>query len=134
MAEIKNSNEIKQLLYNLDENSIVTNVQTTYVITTEDKVRILYDEYSKVRKRTDNMLSWFGVFLTLFITDITCDFKDFYSIHAQTVTAFFYFCTFACAIFLVWRLIYWFKHKHELEFDYFFNKLKGGNLSSSENN
>lgn len=90
MAGIKNSNEIKQLLNNLDKSSIVTNVQTTYIITTEDKVRILYEEYSEARKKTDNMFSWFGIFLTLLIADVTCEFKDLYFIKAHTVTAFFY--------------------------------------------
>lgn len=125
MAEIKSSNEILQLINGLGDNSIVTNVQTTYIVTTEDKVKLLYKEYNEAQEKSNNMFSWFGILVALLIADITCDFKDISFIKAHTVSSFFNFATIICAILFLRSLFYWWKNRKKIEFEFFINQLKG---------
>ena len=132
MSEIRNNEEILHLINGLGDNSIATNVQTTYIVTTEDKIRILYDEYNDVRKKADTMYGWFGILVALLIADLTCDFKDVIFINKYIVAAMFYLSTILCCAFFFYSLYQWHKNKKKLEFEFFINKLKGDNLFITE--
>ena len=71
------------------DSKIAVNVDENYIFTTEDKIRILYDEYNSARKYSGDFLAFLGIFLSILITLVTCEFKDLSFMDASTVKALF---------------------------------------------
>lgn len=112
--------------------SISANVEEKYIVTTEDKVRILYDEYNSIRKITSDALGWLGVFITLLITDITCSFKSFWFLSANMVQAMFYWGT-IITLFLFGKSEYTrIKNNNKLKFEFFIDRIKGGSQTEEK--
>ena len=105
--------------------SLAANIDENYIFTTEDKIQILYDEYTKVRKGSGDFWTCFGIFLTLFITMITCDFKAVFFIDTPTIRAIFIISMLASVGFCVYFVLGWIKNREKLKFDYFIKKIKG---------
>lgn len=128
MAKKKNNAEkIRTIIDSTDIESLSANIEQNYIFTTEDKVRILYDEYSTASKSSGNIFGWLGIFITLLASDITCQFNSILKIDAATVAAIFYVCTVISFAFLIKSIVNWFKNKEKLSFNFFIKKLKGDN-------
>lgn len=108
------------------EGSVVSaNIRESYIFTTKDKVRILYDEYSNALKTSKGIGSYFSMVVTLIITLCTCDFKNFWVFDATTMRSII-ICLLLVFMFLTIRSIYGrIGNKNKLVFSYFFNQLRG---------
>lgn len=125
MAENKDTEKILTIVKSTDT-TIAANIEESYIFTTEDKVRILYDEYNAIRKVSSDMLSWLGIFITLLISDLTCEFKQFWFFEPSVIRAVFLVSTILFLILFVRGLICWIGNKNKLKFNFFIDQLKGG--------
>lgn len=124
MPEIDDKEKIRALIENKDI-SITANIEEKYVVTTEDKIRILYDKYNTSVRVSSNTLAWLGIFITILITDFTCSFKQIWIIPSEIVAGFFYVSTVFLGVATIRSIYVWSKKKKDLEFAFFLNQLKG---------
>lgn len=124
MAKKNDKNAIQSVIQREDA-KVSANIEEQYIFTTEDKIRILYDEYNSARKYSDSIASQLGVTLTLLISLFTCDFKTVFGIKAEYICAFFIFATGLSLFILVYTIIHYWRNRHKLTFDYFFRKIQG---------
>ena len=122
---IQTSKEKIKTIMNQTDAQISVNVNENYIFTTEDKVKILYEEYNGVRKYSGDVLTYFGIFLTLIITLLTCDFKELPFIDASTIKAIFVLATILFGLLCICAVCKWFANKDKLTFEYFLKKLQG---------
>lgn len=122
--ENKDTEKILTIL-NSSDASIATNIDQSYIFTTEDKVRILYDEYNRIRKQSSDTLSWLGIFLTLLITDFTCDFKTIWFLSSDLLKAIFIVATVLFFCLFCYSAKCWYTNKEKMDYPYFLEKLKG---------
>lgn len=109
------------------EHSFTTNVSESYITTTEDKVQILYNDYNGVVRTSGNTLGLLGVFITLIISDLTCNYHSVLMIDKSVVQAVFYLATVIFFILTIRSGYSWFRNRSRLRFQYFVNQLKGSN-------
>ena len=124
MAKQKTKDKI-QTIMDRSGSKIAVNVDENYIFTTEDKVKILYEEYNSARKYSGDFLAYFGIFLTLIISLLTCDIKELPFIDAATIKAIFIIATILSLFFCIVVGIKWFVNKDKLKFAYFLKKLQG---------
>ena len=105
--------------------SLAANIDENYIFTTEDKIQILYNEYNQARKSSGDFWTFFGIFLTLLIALLTCDFKPFLFMDAATINAMFVLATIVSAVFCIIYAIGSIRNRKKLKFDYFIKKIKG---------
>ncbi len=123
--------KIRSLIENTDT-SITANIEENYIVTTEDKIRILYDEYNEVVKETGTPVGLSGILITLIISDITCDFKAIWIFSSDLVKAVFLVATVLFAILTIrsgWR---YYTNREKLKFGFFINQLKGNRISENQ--
>ena len=101
------------------------NVGQNCIITTEDKVRIIFDDYNNARKASSNALSWLGIFVALFVADLTCTFRQVLFFDASTVRAMFYILTLLFFCFFIKSGTSYLKNKEKLSFEFFIKRIKG---------
>lgn len=130
MTTTQDNAEVIRTIINREGTSISANVEENYIFTTEDKIRILYDEYNDARRVTGEILSRFGVFLTLLIADLTCEFKPVWFLDAPTVKAVFYVMTLIFFASLIVACLSWLDKKEKLSFEFFISQVKGENPQS----
>ena len=125
MAKKKdNKTEIQTIIERTSAN-IAVNVEENYIFTTEDKVRILYDEYNNARKHSGDFLALLGIFLSLLVSILTCEFKDLPFMSAAVVEAAFNLATIISFFLCVCSGFKWIGARNKLKFDYFIKKLQG---------
>ena len=101
------------------------NVEENYIFTTEDKIKILYEDYNAARKSSGDFWTCFSIFLTLVITLFTCDCKSFSFINEATIRAMFIISTFVSFVLCVYFATGWFRNRKKLKFSYFIARIKG---------
>lgn len=105
MAKKKdNKAEIQTIIERTNAN-IAVNVEENYIFTTEDKVKILYDEYNSARKYSGDFLALLGIFLSLLISILTCEFKDLPFMNAAVVEAAFFLATIISLFLCIYSLV-----------------------------
>ena len=124
MGENKDAVKILTIVNNSDA-QISANIEESYIFTTEDKVRILYDEYNAIRKLSSDTMSWLGIFLALLITDLTCSFKTIWIFDSSIIQAVFFVSTVVFFILLARSFYSWMKNRDRLKFSFFIEQLKG---------
>ena len=129
MAKGKISKARIQTFIGRDDVSVVANIEENYIFTTEDKIQILYEKYNQARKSAGDFWTCFGIFLTLAVTLLTCDFKPFLFIDAPTVKAMFILSTIAVFVLCIFFAIGWFNNRKKLKFEYFISQIKGENAN-----
>lgn len=117
-------NQIKTVID--QEGSLVSaNITESYIFTTKDKVRILYDEYSSALKSSSGIGSNLGMVITLIITLCTCDFKDFWLFDATTMRAGVICLLIVFSFLTVKSICGRISNRKKLTFSYFYNQLQG---------
>lgn len=125
MAKKKdNKAEIQTIIERTNAN-IAVNIEENYIFTTEDKVKILYDEYNSARKYSGDFLALLGIFLSLLISILTCEFKDLPFMNAAVVKTAFFLATIISFFLCIYSLVKWIRVRSKLKFDYFIKKLQG---------
>ena len=126
---MEDKQDAKALITAILDNSeypVSANIKTNYIVTTEDKAKLIYRETESARKVAGNTLSWFGVFLSLFIADLTCaQFNGFFGVSATIVQAMFYVATAVIFGFFIRSAIIWWGNREKLTIEYFVGSLKG---------
>ena len=128
MAKGRNSKAKIQTCIGRDDVSVVANIEENYIFTTEDKIQILYEKYNQARKSTGDFWTCFGIFITLAVTLVTCDFKSFFFVDSSTVRAMFILSTIAAFVSCILFAIGWFNNRKKLKFEYFMSQIKGENV------
>lgn len=124
MGENKDTERILTIVNNTDA-QISANIEESYIFTTEDKVRILYDEYNAIRKLSSDTMSWLGIFLALLIADLTCSFKTIWILNSSIIQAVFIVSTVVFFVLLVRSFLSWMRNRGKLKFSFFIEQLKG---------
>lgn len=124
MARQRTKEKIQTIMDRSDSN-ISVNVEENYIFTTEDKIRILYEEYNSARKYSGDFLAYLGIFLSIMISLVTCEFKDIFFIDAATIKAIFIIALLLSLIGCISVGISWYRNKDKLTFNYFIKKLQG---------
>lgn len=124
MGENRDAVKILTIVNNSDA-QISANIEESYIFTTEDKVRILYDEYNAIRKLSSDTMSWLGIFLALLIADLTCSFKTIWIFDSSIIQAVFFVSTVVFFILLARSFYSWMKNRDRLKFNFFIEQLKG---------
>ena len=105
--------------------SVSKNVEQNCIITTEDKLHLIFDEYDNAQEQSSNALAWLGIFITLIIADFTCSFHSIWFLDDATVRAVFYLSTVIAFCLFIRSGIAYLKNRKKLSFDYFISKIKG---------
>lgn len=105
--------------------SVSKNIEQNCIITTEDKLHIIFDEYNSAKKASSDALGWLGIFVALLIADFTCSFHDVLFMDSATVRAMFYLATLFFFIRSIQSGINYLKNREKLSFDSFIGKIKG---------
>jgi hypothetical protein len=124
MAKRNDRNAIQSIIQR-EDSRVSANIDENYIFTTEDKIKILYDDYNSAKKYSGASLSLVGILITLVITLCTCDFKPILGLNAEQIKAFFIFTTIVSSGFLLYTAIRFLRNRHKLTFIYFLDKLKG---------
>lgn len=125
MAKTKDNKSKIQTVIEREDVKCSANIEENYIFTTEDKIKILYEDYNKARKSSGDFWTCFSIFLTLVITLFTCDFKAFWFIDESTVRAAFILSAFVSFVLCVCFAIGWFTNRKKLKFSYFIARIKG---------
>ena len=125
---MEDKNKLTEEIMPIIGNSIVSvskNVEQNCIITTEDKLHLIFDEYNNAKKQSSNALAWLGILITLIIADFTCSFRSIWFLDDATVRAVFYLSTFIVFCLFFRSGITYLKNKKKLSFSYFISKIKG---------
>ncbi len=121
----KNDKIVIQSVIRRDDVKISANVEEKYIFTTEDKIKLLYNEYNAATKYTGSILSQLGICLALWNSIITCDFKSIGAIGPEAVKTVFCVAAIASTIALGYTVVQRIRNRHKLTFEYFYNKIQG---------
>ena len=127
MAKKRDNKERIQTFIGRDDVSVVANIQENCILTTEDKIKILYNEYNEARKYSGEFWTFLGLFLSLLISILTCEFKSIFGISESVIEAVFILATFVALIFSICALVNWIRNRKKLTFEYFINQIRGDN-------
>ena len=127
MAKGKNNKAKIQTFIGRDDVSVVANIEENCILTTEDKIKILYNEYNEARKYSGEFWTFLGLFVALLTTIVTCDFKPVFGLSEAVVEAAFILATALAFILTIWASIQWIRHHKKLSFEYFIDQIRGNN-------
>ncbi len=127
MAKTKNSKIRIQALLERPDVSVTANIEENYIITTEDKIRILYNEYNEARKYSGEFWTFLGLFVALLTTILTCEFKSILGVSEFVFEAIFILATAIALVLTIWAGIQWGINHQKLTFDHFINQIRGNN-------
>ena len=130
MAKGKKNNKAKiQTFIDRDDVSIVANIEQNCILTTEDKIKILYNEYNEARKYSGEFWTFLSLFLALFTTVLTCDFKPFWVFSESVVEATYVFATATTLALTLVSLVKWIINHKKLSFEYFITQIRGNDCN-----
>lgn len=125
MAKGKNNKAKIQTFIGREEVSIVANIEENCILTTEDKIKILYNEYNEARKYSGEFWTFLGLFIALLTSILTCDFKSILGLSESIVEAMFIVATVIAFILTMVALFQWIKNHKKLKFEYFIKQIQG---------
>ena len=108
-------------------NQVCSNTKTDFIEITEDKLENILIKFIGDFKNASGWLTPLSIFLTILITNLTADFKEFLSIPKATWSAI--FC-FALAISFIWFIVKGItaiKKRDKIKVDYLIRKIKNNN-------
>ena len=114
-----------QTLINREDVSISANIEEKYIVTTEDKIKLLYIEYNEAKKYSGIFLSVVGIFITIIISLLTCNFHDVSFMHSGTIKGVFIVAAVFGFVACIISAIQWYKNRERLKYTYFIGKIKG---------
>ena len=125
--------KMRTIIENWD--AVSANIDESYIVTTEDKAKLLYKEVNEVAGIKGVALGWLGILVTLIIADLTCDFKSIWKLSSECVRAIFIVGTVVIFVLLIGTGKKWFNNKNKLEYDFFIQQLRGneGKNGSDDN-
>ena len=128
MAKEKKNNKAKiQTFIGREDVSVVANIEENCILTTEDKIKILYNEYNEARKYSGEFWTYFGLFVALLTSIVTCDFKSVMGLSESVVEAVFVLSAVLAFGLTIWSSIQWIRHHKKLSFEYFIERIRGNN-------
>lgn len=130
MAKGKKNNKAKiQTFIDRDDVSIVANIEQNCILTTEDKIKILYNEYNEARKYSGEFWTFLSLFLALFTTVLTCEFKPLWVFSESVVEAAYVFATATTLALTLVSLVKWIINHKKLSFEYFITQIRGNDCN-----
>ena len=125
MAKGKNNKAKIQTFIGRDDVSVVANIEENCILTTEDKIKIVYNEYSEARIYSGEFWTFLGLFVAFLTSILTCDFKSVLGVSESVIEAVFILAT-AISLFLtIWALVQWIINHKKLSFEYFISQIRG---------
>lgn len=125
MSKEKNNKAKIQAFIKRDDVSVSTNIGENCILTTEDKIKIVYNEYNGIKKYYGEFWTFLSIFITLFTTVLTCEFKSILGLPASVIWAMFILATISALGLTLYALIQWIINHKKLSFEYFISQLKG---------
>lgn len=128
MSKGKNNKAKIQTFLGRDDVFVTANIEENCILTTEDKIKILYNEYNEARKYSGEIWTFLGLFVALITTLLTCEFKSIGGISEAVVEAAYILATVVAFALTIVALIQWLRHRKKLSFSYFIGQIKGTSL------
>ena len=88
-----------------------SNTQSNLIEITEDKLRIILKENFDIIKKSKDWLGALGLFLTILLTLLTCDFRDTAILTSDAWKALFVICLAISFLYLVWVIVNLFRNR-----------------------
>ena len=130
MAKGKNSKAKIQSLIGRDDVSIVTNIEENYILTTEDKIRILYNDYKEVRKYPSEFWTFLGIFIALLTSVLTCDFKSVLGLSEAVIESAYVLASALTFFLTIKSAAQWIMNRKKMSFEYFINQVRGNGVNN----
>lgn len=127
MSKGKNNKAQIQKFIKREDVSIIANINENCILTTEDKIKILYNEYTEIRKYSGEFWTYLGLFVSLLTSLLTCEFKSIGPISASIIEALYILATALTLILTIYALVKWKQNRNKLSFEYFINQIRGNN-------
>ena len=105
-------------------NKVCSNTKTDFIEITEDKLENILIYFIQDLRMASGWLTPFSIFITILITILTADFKEFLSISKDIWTAMFYVVLFLSFCWLVYGVINAIRKRNKIQVKYLINKIK----------
>lgn len=80
------------------DNTIATNVKQKYIVTTDDKIKLILIDWEKSKHIATEWWTYFGLTLSFLIPIFTADFKDFLGLTASFLKSLFIVLSFGFGV------------------------------------
>ncbi len=131
MAKKKDNKSKIQTVLNRDDVKFIANVDESYIFTTEDKIKILFNEFNEARKYSGEFWTFLGLFVSFLVSVLTCEFKDVWILSSSVIEAGFILATAITFVLCIVSAVKWMVNRKKLTFDYFINCIRGDNCNES---
>ena len=119
----KKTNDKLTAIVGSSQKIIVSNSNEKYVVTTEDKLHLAYNEAVAERKYVQRIFTFFSIMLAFLIPVLTTRFEDILFFSGETICGFFLAIVFVCVIIIIYNAILAFKNRKDYSFDFFVKKV-----------
>ncbi len=103
---------------------VCTNTKSDLIEITEDKLENILIKFLSDYRNSTAWLTPLGIFLSLLITFLTADFKDFLNIPKDTWCAIFYVCLTLSLLWTIYSAIIALVNYNKVKIEYLINKIK----------
>lgn len=105
-------------------NQVCSNTKTDFIEITEDKLENILNKFLRDFKNASGWLTPLSIFITILITNLTADFKEFLSVSKETWHAIFYLSLVLSFVWFVVKLISAIKNRKRIKIEYLISKIK----------
>ncbi|WP_163716782.1 hypothetical protein [Mangrovibacterium lignilyticum] len=105
-------------------NQVCSNTKTDFIEITEDKLENILIKFLRDLKKSSGWLTPLSIFITILITNLTADFKEFLSIPKEIWCAIFYLALALSFVWFIVKTISAIKNRKKVQLDYLINKIK----------
>ena len=105
-------------------NQVCSNTKTDFIEITEDKLENILIKFLRDFKNASGWITPFSIFITIFIANLTAEFKDFLSIPKDIWCAIFYLSLGLSFVWLIIKAISAINNRKKVKIEYLINKIK----------
>lgn len=134
MAKGRNSKAKIQSFISRDDVSIVANIEENYILTTEDKIKILYSDYKEAGKYSGEFWTFLGLFIALLTTVLTCEFKSVFGLSESVIESAYVLATAITFLLTIKAVVQWIANRKKMSFEYFISQLQGNECNNENKN
>lgn len=112
---------------------VCSNIKSDVIYITEDKLRNILTDFLKSFKKVNDWIAPFSVFLTILITFLTTDFKDFIGINKLGWEAIFYIFLIGSFLWLIISIVIIWRDYKKTKLEYLIRKIKNNEMTVVNN-
>lgn len=105
-------------------NQVCSNTKTDFIEITEDKLENILIKFLSDLRKSSGWLTPLSIFITILITNLTADFKEFLSVSKDIWCAIFYLALGLSFVWFIIKGISAIKNRRKTKIEYLINKIK----------